>query len=198
MLKKIIQLLSLPFWLIMSACARPAERPTQVPLTMTSSSFYDIKVNDLKGQPFDLHQLKGKKVLIVNTASECGYTPQYADLQKLHEQYGDKLIVLGFPCNDFGSQEPGTAEEIKTFCSTKYKVNFDMFSKISVKGEDIHPLYKFLTSADTDSKFPGDINWNFEKFLVDRNGQVINRFSPKTKPDADEVIKAIEAAIAAK
>ena len=171
--------------------ARAEEKKVTSPLEFT--------MKNIDGKDVPLSSYKGKVLLFVNTASKCGLTPQYEQLVALKTKYADKgFEILGFPANNFLSQEPGTDAEIKTFCSTKYKVNFDMFSKISVKGEDIHPLYKFLTSADTDSKFPGDINWNFEKFLVDRNGQVINRFSPKTKPDADEVIKAIEAAIAAK
>ena len=182
MLKKIIQLLSLPYWLIMSACARPAERPPQVPLTMTPSTFYDIKVNDIKGQPFDLHQLKGKKVLIVNTASECGYTPQYADLQKLHEQYGDKLIVLGFPCNDFGGQEPGSAGQIQSFCTKNYGVTFQLFEKVAVKGSGISPLYQWLTDKNKNGWNDQAPSWNFCKYLLDENGNLLSFFPSSVNP----------------
>lgn len=164
-----------------------------------ATSPLDFTMKSIDGKDVPLSTYKGKVLLFVNTASKCGLTPQYEQLVALKTKYADKgFEILGFPANNFLWQEPGTDEEIKTFCTTKYKVNFDMFSKISVKGSDIHPLYKFLTSKETDPKFSGDISWNFEKFLVDRNGQVINRFSPKTKPDADDVIKAVEAALAAK
>jgi len=127
-------------------------------------------------------------------ASQCGNTPQYKQLEELHEKYGkDGLVILGVPANNFGKQEPGTNDEIAEFCKSKYSVKFDMLAKVSVKGDDQCDLYKFLTAKETNPKFSGDITWNFEKFLIGRNGEVVNRFSPKTKPDAKEVIDAIEA-----
>ena len=158
-----------------------------------------FKVKDIDGKDVDLAQYKGKAVLIVNVASKCGNTPQYAQLQELHKKYADQgLVILGFPANEFGKQEPGTNEQIKEFCTGKYNVSFPMFSKIVVKGEGQAPLYRYLTSKETDPKFAGDITWNFEKFLVGRDGRVVARFKPKTKPDAPEVVQAIETEIAKK
>jgi glutathione peroxidase len=159
----------------------------------------NFKMKKLDGKKADLSAYQGKVVLMVNVASECGLTPQYAQLEKLHEDYGKKgLAVLGFPANEFGAQEPGTDAEISTFCTTKYGVKFDMFSKVVVKGEGQCPLYKFLTSKETDPKFAGDITWNFEKFLIGRNGEIVKRFAPAVKPDSEEVIKAIESELAKK
>lgn len=159
----------------------------------------DFTMKDIDGNEVPLSNYKGKVLLFVNTASKCGLTPQYEQLVALKAKYGDQgFEILGFPANNFMHQEPGSDAEIKVFCQTKYSVNFPMFSKISVKGSDIHPLYKFLTEKESDPKFPGEIGWNFEKFLIGRDGQVIDRFNPKVKPDADEVVKSIEAAIAAK
>jgi len=156
----------------------------------------DFTMKDIDGNDVALSKYKGKVLLFVNVASKCGLTPQYEQLVALKSKYADKgFEILGFPANNFMGQEPGSEAEIKVFCQTKYNVNFDMFSKISVKGKDIHPLYKFLTDEATDPKFPGDINWNFEKFLIGRDGKVANRFSPKTKPEAEEVTAAIEAAL---
>jgi glutathione peroxidase len=158
-----------------------------------------FKVKDIEGKDVDLAQYKGKPVLIVNVASKCGNTPQYAQLQELHKKYAEAgLVILGFPANEFGKQEPGTNEQIKEFCTSKYNVSFPMFSKIVVKGDGQAPLYRYLTSKETDPKFAGDITWNFEKFLVGRDGQVVARFKPKTKPDAPEVVQAIEGEIAKK
>lgn len=162
------------------------------------SSPLDFSVKDIDGNDVALSKYKGKVLLFVNVASKCGLTPQYEQLVALKAKYAEQgLEILGFPANNFMGQEPGTEAEIKVFCQTKYNVNFDLFSKISVKGKDIHPLYKFLTEAETNPKFPGDIGWNFEKFLIGRDGQVANRFSPRTKPDDADVIKAIEEALAA-
>ncbi|MCA9138366.1 MAG: glutathione peroxidase [Planctomycetales bacterium] len=153
----------------------------------------DFKMADINGKKVDLEDYEGKVVLIVNTASQCGLTPQYAGLEQLYQKYKDKgFVILGFPCNQFGSQEPGTEAEIKQFCSTKYNVSFPMFSKIEVNGEDATDLYKFLTSKDVKPKGKGNVSWNFEKFLVDREGNLINRFEPKTKPGDAELVKAIE------
>lgn len=156
----------------------------------------DHKVKDIDGKDVDLGRYKGKVVLIVNVASKCGLTPQYAQLVELHEKYHDQgLEILGFPANNFMKQEPGTNEEIKTFCSTKFGVDFDMFAKISVKGGDMEPLYKALTSKSANGEFGGKIKWNFTKFLLNRKGVVVARFEPKVKPDAEDVIAAIEKAL---
>lgn len=158
------------------------------------TSIYSFVMDDIDGKPVRLETFKGKVLLVVNTASQCGLTPQYEGLQALYEKYRDRgLVILGFPANNFRGQEPGSNEEIKEFCSVKYGVEFPMFSKISVLGEDIHPLYAYLTSGAGNAGLAGDITWNFEKFLFDRNGRVSARFVPRTKPDSEEVVKAIEA-----
>src|SRR5271165_7175644 len=164
---------------------------------LTSSSFAASSIHEftpasIDGAPAPLSAYKGKVVLIVNVASRCGYTPQYAGLEKLYEKYEDKgFVILGFPANNFGAQEPGTNEEIKTFCTRKYSVTFPMYAKISVKGADQAPLYAYLTK-DTGPGIAGEIKWNFTKFLVDRNGNVVQRFEPAVTPDSKEVIAAIE------
>ena len=159
-------------------------------------SIYDFTVNDIGGKPVKLSQFKGKVILIVNVASKCGFTPQYEGLQKLYSEYADKgLVILGFPANNFGGQEPGTNPEIKEFCTTKYSVTFPMFSKISVKGTDIHPLYQYLTSKETDPDFAGDITWNFNKFLIDASGKIVARFDSKDKPESEKVVNAIQLAL---
>jgi glutathione peroxidase len=157
------------------------------------------KMSSLDGKEVDLAKYKGKVAVIVNVASACGLTPQYEQLQALHARYGkDGLAILGFPANEFGKQEPGTNAEISQFCKENYGVEFDMFAKVVVKGQGQCDLYKFLTSKETNAEFAGDITWNFEKFLVGRDGQVKARFSPRTKPDAEEVVEAIEAELAKK
>jgi glutathione peroxidase len=159
----------------------------------------NYKMKSLDGKETDLAQYQGKVVLVVNVASKCGNTPQYEALEKLYEKYGDKgLVVLGVPANEFGHQEPGSNEEIAKFCSSTYNVKFPMTSKVVVKGEGITPLYQYLTSKETDPKFAGDIKWNFTKFLIGRDGEVVARFEPKVKPDTPEVVKAIEAELAKK
>lgn len=156
----------------------------------------DFKMQTLTGQPVELSKYLGKVVLIVNVASECGLTPQYEQLQTLHKQYAAQgLAIVGVPANEFGAQEPGSNEEIATFCKSNYGVEFDMLSKVVVKGDGICPLYDYLTNK---SKFPGPIGWNFEKFLIGRNGEVVARFAPRVKPDAPEVTQAIEAELAKK
>ncbi len=160
-------------------------------------SIYDFVVKDIDGNDVKLEEFKGKVMLIVNVASKCGFTPQYEGLQKIYEQYKDKgLAVLGFPANNFLNQEPGTNQEIKQFCSLNYNVTFPMFSKISVKGKDIAPLYRYLTSKETNPQFAGEISWNFNKFLVDRSGNIVARFGSRTKPESDELVQAIEKALA--
>ncbi len=159
----------------------------------------DFHVKDIDGKDVDLAKYKGKVLLIVNTASQCGYTPQYKDLQAIYEKYKDQgFEVLAFPANEFGAQEPGDNTQIKEFCSTRYKVAFPLFSKIVVKGSGIHPLYGFLTSDQTNPKFAGDIPWNFTKFLVNKKGEVIDRFQPADKPSSEKVTGEIEKTLAEK
>lgn len=158
-----------------------------------------FKMNSLAGKQVDLSRYKGKVLLIVNTASRCGATPQYETLQKLHEKYGkDGLAVLGFPCNQFGRQEPGSAKEISEFCTENYGVTFDMFEKIDVNGDKRAPLFQYLTSKENNGKAPGDVRWNFEKFLISRDGQIVARFRTPVQPDSAEVVTAIEKELAAK
>jgi glutathione peroxidase len=162
-----------------------------------ADSIYAISLKDIDGKSTSLKAYEGKVLLIVNVASKCGYTPQYAGLEALQEKYkGKGLTVLGFPCNQFGGQEPGTNEEIKEFCSSKYQVSFPLFDKIEVNGQHRHPLY--LALAGKDSPFPGDIKWNFTKFLVGRDGRILKRFESGVKPDSTELVQAIEAALGGK
>jgi len=161
------------------------------------SSALAFTMKGIDGKEVDLSKYKGKVVLLVNVASKCGLTPQYEALEGLHEKYAEKgLAIVGVPANEFGKQEPGTNEEIQKFCSTKYNVKFDMLSKVVVKWEGICPLYAFLTSKESNPKFGGEIGWNFTKFLVNKKGEVVGRFEPRTDPNSPEVIKAIEAELA--
>lgn len=160
------------------------------------NSIYDFTLKDIDHKEVNLGQYRGKVVLVVNVASRCGFTPQYEGLQKVYLKYKDRgFVILGFPANNFMAQEPGTDEEIKTFCSAKYSVTFPIFSKISVKGDDMHPLYKLLTSKETNPEFGGDIKWNFSKFLFDKKGKIVARFEPAAKPESDPVVQAIEKAL---
>lgn len=160
--------------------------------TLAGSGVYSFTLNSIDGKPAPLADYKGKVALIVNVASQCGYTPQYSALESTYEKYKDQgFVILGFPANNFGQQEPGTNEEIKTFCSRKYSVTFPMYAKISVRGDDQAPLYSYLT-RDTAKNIRGEVKWNFTKFLVDRNGNVVERFEPAVTPDSKEVIAAIE------
>jgi len=164
---------------------------------LRAGSLYEIPVKDIDGKDSSLKGYQNKVILIVNVASKCGLTPQYKGLQALQDKYKDKgFTVVGFPCNQFMGQEPGTNEEIKQFCSSKYNVSFPLYDKIDVNGPKRHPLYVAL--AGKESPFPGDIKWNFGKFLVGRDGKIIKRFEPRTAPDSPEVAAAIEAALAAK
>jgi glutathione peroxidase len=157
----------------------------------------NFTMESLNGKPVELSRYQGKVVLMVNVASQCGYTPQYAGLEELHRKYSQKgLSILGFPANDFGRQEPGTNAEIAEFCQKNYGVEFDMFSKIVVRGPGQAPLYRFLTSRQTNPKFAGDVAWNFEKFLIGRNGEVVGRFVSNVEPLSAEMIAAIEIALA--
>jgi glutathione peroxidase len=169
----------------------------QVALVQAADSIYAISLKDIDGKATSLKPYEGKVLLIVNVASKCGYTPQYAGLEALQEKYQAKgFSVLGFPCDQFGHQEPGTNEEIKQFCSSKYQVTFPLFDKIEVNGANRHPLYVAL--AGDRSPFPGNIKWNFNKFLIGRDGRIVQRFDSKVKPDSPELVEAIEQALAAK
>jgi len=162
-----------------------------------ADSIYTIPLKDIDGKAATLKPYQGQVMLIVNVASHCGFTPQYAGLEALYKKYGSQgLVVCGFPCNQFGGQEPGSAADIKEFCTAKYNVTFPMFDKLEVNGDNRHPLYTLL--AGKDSPFPGNIKWNFTKFLVGRDGKIVARFDSKVKPDSEEMTKAIEAALAAK
>lgn len=161
-----------------------------------SSGIYDFTLNDIDGKPVPLSRFRGKTLLLVNTASFCGNTPQYSDLQMIYERYRAKgFEVLAFPANNFGQQEPGTNEEIKGFCFTKYSLTFPLFSKISVKGSDKHPLYRYLTE---ESPFPGEVEWNFQKYLVDSEGTVVARYHHRTKPTSQEIVRDIERTVGEK
>ncbi len=161
-----------------------------------AKSVYDFTLKDTDGKEVKLEQFRGQVVMLVNVASKCGYTPQYEGLQKIYERYKDRgFTILGFPANNFGAQEPGTNEEIQEFCRINYGVTFPVFAKISVKGEDKHPLYKYLTERETNPEFAGEIKWNFNKFLVGRDGRVIARFDSGDKPEDAKVTQAIEAAL---
>lgn len=164
------------------------EKPAKV------TSVHDLKLNSLDGKEVELSKYKGKVLLVVNVASRCGATPQYKELQMLHEKYSEQgLVVMGFPCNQFGAQEPGTSKDIREFCDSRYAVKFPMFEKIDVNGKDQSPLYDYLKSTAADK---GDIGWNFEKFIVNKDGKVVARFKTRTSPDAPEVVKVLEEQLA--
>lgn len=176
--------------LVMLMTAQAADAP---------KSIHEITVKTIDGQDVTLGQFKGKVLLVVNTASQCGYTSQYAGMQSVYEKYKDQgFEVLAFPANEFGGQEPGSNDEIKTFCMSRYHTTFPLFAKIVVAGQEKHPLYRHLTDKATNPSYSGEIPWNFTKFLVDRNGQVIGRFEPKSAPESPAVTQAIEAALASK
>lgn len=161
--------------------------------TSHPSTVLDFTLKDIDGKNVDLTRYSGKVVLLVNVASKCGYTPQYEQLERLYRKYKERgLVIAAFPANEFGGQEPGANAQIKEFCTSRYDVTFDLFSKIVVKGENIHPLYAFLTSRQSNGDFGGEIKWNFTKFLVSRDARVVARFEPKDKPDDKAVIDAIE------
>jgi len=161
-----------------------------------AANIYDFTLPSIDGKPMPLAEFKGKVVLVVNVASRCGYTPQYSALQSLYEKYKDQgFVIVGFPANNFGAQEPGTNAEIKTFCTRKYNVQFPMVSKVSVKGSDTTPLYQYLTDSSLHPKTGGEIKWNFTKFLVDRKGNIVARFEPEVSPDSPQVVAAIEKAL---
>ncbi len=152
----------------------------------------NFKAKDIDGKEVDLSKYKGKVILVVNVASRCGYTPQYQGLETLYRKHKDDgLVVLGFPSNQFGAQEPGTDEQIKEFCTSNYNVDFDLFSKVDVNGPKAHPFYQYLTSEETNKPYAGKIGWNFEKFLINRKGEVVGRFKPGVAPDSDELVGAV-------
>ncbi|MGA2407226.1 MAG: glutathione peroxidase [Bacteroidales bacterium] len=153
-----------------------------------TSGFYDFKVKTLEGNEFDFASLKGKKVMIVNTASKCGFTPQYKDLEDVYVKYRDNLVIIGFPANNFASQEPGTAAEIRKFCTENYGVTFPLMEKISVKGNDMAPIYKWLTSKEKNGVMDSEVKWNFQKYLIDENGKLVDVIYSKDKPTSDKVI----------
>jgi glutathione peroxidase len=166
-------------------------------LVAAEKTVHDYTLNSIDGQPASLAAYKGKVVLLVNVASKCGYTPQYTALEAVYEKYQDRgFVIVGVPANNFGSQEPGSNQEIKSFCSSKYHVTFPMMAKVSVKGEDITPLYQFLTDKSAHAQTGGEIQWNFTKFLVGPDGRVITRFEPEITPDSPQVTSAIEKALA--
>jgi glutathione peroxidase len=174
--------------------ARPIGMEGPQLMAAQSGSVYEFTLNDIDGKPVALGQFHGKVLLLVNTASFCGNTPQYADMQTMYERYRAKgFEILAFPANNFGRQEPGSNEEIKNFCYTKYSLTFPLFSKISVKGTDKHPLYRYLTEQ---SPFPGEVEWNFQKYLVDRNGTVVARYHHRTNPLSGEIIQDLERELA--
>jgi glutathione peroxidase len=178
---------------VVAACVASTQAEEKTPAAL------NFTVKSITGQDVDLAKYKGKVLLVVNVASECGLTGQYEPLEALYEKYGEQgLVVLGFPCNQFGKQEPGSDAQIAEFCTTQYKVKFPMFSKIEVNKEGAAPLYKHLTSLDTKPKGKGPIGWNFEKFLIGKSGEVVARFAPQTEPDSKEVVASIEAELAKK
>jgi glutathione peroxidase len=156
------------------------------------NSIHSFKVKSIEGKTIDFASFKGKKILVVNTASKCGYTPQYDALQKVYNGYKDKLVIVGFPANNFGGQEPGSDSEIQDFCKANYGVSFPMASKISVKGSDIAPIYKWLTSKTENGVLDAEVGWNFGKFLLDENGKLLQYFPSKVKPDSEEILKFVK------
>ena len=159
-------------------------------IMMSQQSVHEFTINTIDGESKKLSDFKGKKMLFVNTASQCGFTPQYMELQELHEKHGDELVIIGFPANNFGGQEPGSNDQIKTFCKKNYGVSFMLSEKVSVKGKNIDPIFKWLNAQDNQS-FKGDIMWNFEKYLIDESGKLIKRYRSMTKPDSDKIISLI-------
>lgn len=165
--------------------------PASEPAPVTAKSIHDFKVEALDGGTIDFSKFKGKKILIVNTASQCGFTPQYEGLQALYEKYKDKLVIVGFPANNFGGQEPGSNTEIKEFCKKNYGVTFPMAAKVSVKGDDTAPIFKWLCNKSENGVLDAEIKWNFSKFLLDENGKLVAKFDSGVKPMSDEIISKL-------
>jgi glutathione peroxidase len=180
----------------LSACfgtKRVETRPEHMTTIVNpAKSFYDFKLNSLDGEPVDFSQYKGKKIVILNVASECGYTPQYADWEKFHEQYGDKVVVIGVPANNFGGQEPGSNKEIASFCQLNYGVKFQMLEKVSVKGSDQHPLYQWLTKKELNGWNTQEPTWNFCKYLINEKGELVKYFGSAIKPTDKEFLDALK------
>jgi len=180
-------------WIAIISLALVTNALAQDSKSLNDKNFHDFTVETIDGESFDLASLKGKKVLVVNTASKCGYTPQYADLQKLYERYGNQdFTVIGFPANNFANQEPGTDQEIQSFCQENYGVTFPMMSKISVKGDDQHPLYHWLTNKQYNDKMDSKVKWNFQKYLINEEGELVKVFYSKTNPMDEEILSWIK------
>ena len=194
-MRKIVSLVTLVSFFF--SCQNQAQNKdvmsTKVTTPMKKETIYQFKVEDLSGDSFDFSTLKGKKILVVNTASECGLTPQYEQLQAIYEKYKDKnFVIVGFPANNFGAQEPGTNQEIATFCQQNYGVSFPMMAKISVKGGDMHPVYQFLTQKAKNGLEDSEVQWNFQKYLINENGELAKVVSPRTLPTDAEIVNWIE------
>lgn len=180
--------------LITLACTNQKQAKIDTTTTNPKGSIYQYNVQDIDGNDFEMSELKGKKVLIVNTASKCGFTPQYEQLEEIYQKYkDDNFTIIGFPANNFMSQEPGSNEDIKEFCSLNYGVTFPMMSKISVKGDDMHPLYQYLTQKDQNGVLDNEVKWNFQKYLINEDGTLAHVFYSKTLPNDEEIIRWIEA-----
>ncbi len=179
------------FLVFLVAACTTAQKPNSKN-TSAMQTLHQLSATDINGRPFDFSSLKGKKVIIVNTASECGLTPQYEQLQQLHLKYGEKVTVIGFPSNDFAGQEPGSEQEIAQFCSKNYGVTFPLMSKVTVKGEGMHPVYEFLTQKSKNGLQDSEVSWNFQKYLVDEQGKLVKVVSPRTLPDDAEIMSWIK------
>lgn len=194
-MRKIVSLVTLVSFFF--SCQNQAQNKdvmsTKVTTSMKKETIYQFKVEDLSGDSFDFSTLKGKKILVVNTASECGLTPQYEQLQAIYEKYKDKnFVIVGFPANNFGAQEPGSNQQIATFCQKNYGVTFPMMAKISVKGSDMHPVYQFLTQKAKNGLEDSEVQWNFQKYLINEKGELAKVISPRTLPTDAEIVKWIE------
>ncbi|PQA91890.1 glutathione peroxidase [Chryseobacterium shigense] len=190
---KNIFLLLLSFVAFLQSCTNQKSEISQAKTNeLMGKTIYDFKVEGLDGNEINFADFKGKKILIVNTASECGFTPQYADLEKVYEEYKDKLVIVGFPANNFGGQEPGTNTEIGAFCQKNYGVTFPLAAKVSVKGDDTAPIFKYLTEKELNGVKNTTILWNFTKFLIDENGKLVDTFVSTTKPTSDAIIKHLK------
>lgn len=191
-MKKWYHILTVPIMALIASCSRTAERPVNQGPIAPSVSFHTLKANTLEGEEVSFDRYKGKKVLVVNTASECGYTPQYEKLEQLYQAHADHLVILGFPSNDFGGQEPGDAQQIRSFCSKNYGVTFPLFEKVSTSGKDISPVYAWLTRKDQNGWNSQAPRWNFCKYLVDEQGQLIAFFPSSVEPDDESILKHLK------